>query len=214
MFFSASTPGGSGGQQGEYVYNTYNSQGLVYSVYGDDTYVSSTDYDAAGRVDLRTLGNGRRTDYVYYNWTDVNGLGRVKYIKTGTTSSPTSLQYMYYVYDAVGNVTQIKDYNAGGTQTQSFTYDALDRLKPPSPAEAVGARTAKRTTTITPLAISRPEAIWAATPTTRPSQQVDVLLEPRRPNLTLSGRQAVTRTSTIVMVTRRSVPSAAVTPTT
>jgi RHS repeat-associated protein len=101
----------------------------VYSVYGDDTYVSSTDYDAAGRVDLRTLGNGRRTDYVYYNWTDVNGLGRVKYIKTGTTSSPTSLQYMYYVYDAVGNVTQIKDYRAGGTQTQSFSYDALDRLK-------------------------------------------------------------------------------------
>gem|GEM_PF-1646566 len=42
---------------------------------------------------------------------------------------PNSLQKLYYTYDAVGNVTTIKDYlAAGGTQTQTFGYDALDRL--------------------------------------------------------------------------------------
>jgi len=67
--------------------------------------------------------------YTYYPWTTANGQGRLKYLKTGTPSNSTSLQYMYYLYDAVGNVTQIRDYKAGGTQTQTFTHDALDRLK-------------------------------------------------------------------------------------
>jgi YD repeat-containing protein len=121
-------PGGTGGQVGKQVNYTYTGRGPVNSVSGSSVYVSSTNYDAPGRVKLRTLGNGRLTNYVYYPWTTANGLGRVQYIKTGTSSSATSLQYMSYTYDAVGNVLTIKDYKAGGTQTQSFSYDALDRL--------------------------------------------------------------------------------------
>ena len=35
---------------------------------------------------------------------------------------------LVYNYDNVGNVASIVDANAGGTQTQSFTYDYADRL--------------------------------------------------------------------------------------
>ncbi len=38
------------------------------------------------------------------------------------------MQYLGYTYDANGNVMTINDPNAGGPQTQTFTYDALDRL--------------------------------------------------------------------------------------
>jgi RHS repeat-associated protein len=38
------------------------------------------------------------------------------------------LQKLEYGYDPVGNVLSISDYNAGGTQTQSFAHDFLDRL--------------------------------------------------------------------------------------
>ena len=37
--------------------------------------------------------------------------------------------------DGVGNVLTIKDYKAGAPQTQTFTYDAADRL---STAQAAG----------------------------------------------------------------------------
>jgi len=76
--------------------------------------------------------------YTYYPWTTANGQGRLKYLKTGTPSNSTSLQYMYYLYDAVGNVTQIRDYKAGGTQIQTFTYDELDRLKTASATGGTG----------------------------------------------------------------------------
>ncbi len=38
------------------------------------------------------------------------------------------MQYFEYHYDNVGNINWIKDYNAGGTQTQTFHYDQLNRL--------------------------------------------------------------------------------------
>jgi len=113
---------------GEVVHHTYNAQGLVDSVYGDATYVQSTTYDASGRVEQRKLGNDvLRTTYVYYPWTTANGLGRLWKIETGPGSDPTLRQHLEYEYDGVGNVTQIVDHKAG-PQTQTFTYDALDRL--------------------------------------------------------------------------------------
>ena len=122
-------PGGDAGQTGEQVNTTYNARGLPYSLAGSSTYVSSAAYNAPGQVDLRTLGNGRQVDYVYYPWTTPNGRGRVQQIKTGTSGSPTDLQYLEYTYDAVGNVKTIKDNKVlGGMQTQTFNYDALDRL--------------------------------------------------------------------------------------
>ena len=107
----------------------YNSQGLPQTLTGSSPYVQSAGYDALGRVELLTLGNSRRVDNVYYPWTTPNGQGRLQQIKTGPADNPTQHQDLRYTYDAVGNVLTIKDYKvSGGTQTQSFSYDALDRL--------------------------------------------------------------------------------------
>lgn len=107
---------------------TYNAQGLLKTVSGSNTYyVGDTVYNARGQVELRRLGSTSgvlTTDYIYR--TDNF---RLQWIKTGPTSPYEGLQNLEYAYDAAGNVLTIKDYNAGGTQTQSFSYDALHRLK-------------------------------------------------------------------------------------
>ena len=123
-------PGGNNLQVGEQVNNTYRPSSLLDSVVGASTYVQNSAYDDTGRVDLRIFGsNLLQTDYVYYDWKELNGQGRLHEIKTGPSSNPTSLQSMHYSYDAVGNVLSIQDNNVtGGAQTQTFTYDGLDRL--------------------------------------------------------------------------------------
>lgn len=120
-------PGGSAGQAGEVVATGYTGAGLLNSVSGNSTYLQSATYDAAGRVDLLTLGaNVLNLDYVYNPWTSQGG--RLQQLKAGPAGTPTILQNLTYSYDAVGNVLSIADANAGGTQTQSFGYDSLDRL--------------------------------------------------------------------------------------
>jgi RHS repeat-associated protein len=95
---------------------------------GTDTYVDDTWYDAAGRITLRELGNSYTLgqSYVYYPWTQQGG--RLHSLQSGLPADQDSLQSLSYVYDEVGNVQSITDTNAGGTQTQTFTYDDLDRL--------------------------------------------------------------------------------------
>ncbi|OGO29419.1 MAG: hypothetical protein A2136_07060 [Chloroflexi bacterium RBG_16_54_11] len=119
------------GNLGEQLLYTYHAQGWLNTAinYAGYNYVQGTSYDAAGRVQLRTLGaDVLRTDYVYFAWTTANGQGRLKRIMTGTPGAATSLQDLRYTYDAVGNILTIKDYLAGNPQTQTFTYDAADRL--------------------------------------------------------------------------------------
>jgi hypothetical protein len=53
----------------------------------------------------------------------------LKRLLSGEPSNPDPLQDLHYTYDAVGNVETIQDSQAGVTQTQRFTYDALDRLE-------------------------------------------------------------------------------------
>jgi RHS repeat-associated protein len=115
--------------EGEMVNYTYLPQMMLDSVSGTSTYVYNTDYDAAGRVDLRQLGSSGliNQDYSYFDWDVWCGAGRLQQIQTGI-DEPTSLQYLQYTYDANGNVLTIQDYKAGSPQTQTFTYDALDRL--------------------------------------------------------------------------------------
>jgi RHS repeat-associated protein len=123
-------PGGNAGQIGEQVNFTYNAAGLLNSVIGASTYAQSTTYDAVGRVTQRVLGdNVLQQNYVYYPWTTFKGQGRLQQIKAGVPGNLTSLQDLNYTYDAVGNVLTILDNKAGGAQTQTFTYDALDRLQ-------------------------------------------------------------------------------------
>ena len=67
-----------------------------------------------------------KTDLSYFPW-DQQG-GRLQTLRTGIPSDSTSLQSLEYDYDLAGNFDWIKDYKAGGTQTQFFGYDTLDRL--------------------------------------------------------------------------------------
>jgi len=108
----------------ERVHYNYNSRMLLESVIGTSTYVSSTTYDSAGRMDLRTFGNGTQTDYTYYPWTAQGG--RLQTFRSGTTGNPTSLQDLAYAYDAVGNISQIT--NSIASETNTYGYDTLNRL--------------------------------------------------------------------------------------
>ena len=59
---------------------TYHPRKLLNAVASSTTYVKSTSYDAAGRVDIRLLGDSGgnailRTDYDYFAWNDSNSIG-------------------------------------------------------------------------------------------------------------------------------------------
>jgi hypothetical protein len=51
---------------------------------------------------------------------------------------------MEYSYDPAGNINWIKDYNASGTQTQTFGYDYLNRLTSAVASGGSGGTYAKR----------------------------------------------------------------------
>jgi RHS repeat-associated protein len=103
----------------EIVTYTYDSRMLLDTVIGNSTYVSDTQYDSAGRLLTRTLGNGLTQTYNYYPWSQQGG--RLQTLTTGT------LQSLAYTYDSVGNVQTIADAKNSG-QKQCFRYDALNRL--------------------------------------------------------------------------------------
>jgi RHS repeat-associated protein len=135
---------------GETVSYTYRPQMLVNTVVGTNVYVNGSEYDAAGRLDVRWLGwTGSsaviKTDNDYFDWNFLNGSGRLKAIKAGVPGNYTSLQDLQYysdtgasAYDAAGNLLKIYDYKAGAPQTQSFTYDAANRLASAQASGTVG----------------------------------------------------------------------------
>lgn len=114
----------------EVVTYSYLPQMVINTAVGSSTYVNATWYDEVGRIELRTLGaNQIRTDYHYYDW-DTQG-GRLHWIKSGTLSGSSvnaTLQNLTYIYDLNANISAIVDALAGGSQTQSYGYDTLDRL--------------------------------------------------------------------------------------
>jgi len=102
----------------------YNSDGTMQTVTSNQggVYLNDMQYDAAGRLSLIQYGTGVISKtFTYYPWnTEVNG-GLLQ------TASATSLQNLSYTYDKNGNVETITD-SLAGPQTQTFTYDALNRL--------------------------------------------------------------------------------------
>jgi RHS repeat-associated protein len=132
-------PGGNGGEVGEPVTLSYNDQGLLDTVEGAYTYVGGTEYDALGRVTERRLGSGGvvRQSYTYSAAENY----RLTALSSGTGPNYDNLQDITYGYDDAGNVLSITDAAAqGGSQTQSFTYDELNRLETAeaSPAQSYG----------------------------------------------------------------------------
>ena len=72
---------------GEQVNYTYLNQLLLDTVIGTSTYVYNTDYDAAGRVELRQLKSSGTiwVDYSYFGWDVTHGIGRLQQILSGIT---------------------------------------------------------------------------------------------------------------------------------
>lgn len=95
-----------------------------------NTIILSINLPYTPAVHLRKFGADQlRIDYHYRAWNSQGG--RLEWTSSGTSSGSTvnaTLQNFTYSYDPNGNVVSIVDALAGGAQTQSFGYDALDRL--------------------------------------------------------------------------------------
>jgi RHS repeat-associated protein len=126
-------PHGNTGLTGEGVNYTYLNQLQIDTITGLASYQSGAQYDAAGRLVERKLGGTASAPTLlqkvtYYGWTTQGG--RLKDLQAGLAASPSGLMNNRYVYDPVGNITSLTDATApGGTQTHTYTYDALDRLE-------------------------------------------------------------------------------------
>ncbi|MCO6452036.1 MAG: RHS repeat-associated core domain-containing protein [Caldilineales bacterium] len=131
-------PGGNNSQTGETVNHVYTPQGLLDTVIGSATYVGDTRYNALGQVTQRNLGSAAGVIQQHYNYTAAENFRLVSQ-QAGTLSPYNNRQNIAYAYDNTGNVLSISDAAAyGGGQTQTFSYDDLDRL---STAQASGSTT-------------------------------------------------------------------------
>ena len=113
---------------------TYTSQGLLRQVQsnGSTYYVGDTLYNALGQVTDRYLGSTSGVIRQKYTYTVAENY-RLTGLASGVSPGYNNLQNIAYTYDDVGNVLSVVDaaaYNGAtpATQTQNFTYDALNRL--------------------------------------------------------------------------------------
>jgi YD repeat-containing protein len=100
------------------VKSVYNAQGYLAELRNNASnalYWRADATTAAGQLSAFTLGNGLAGSQSYSPLT-----GRLETQTTGTVQS------LHYAYDAVGNLAERNDAVAGLTET--FTYDALNRL--------------------------------------------------------------------------------------
>jgi RHS repeat-associated protein len=119
---------------GEVVTMSYLPQGLPAALTGDDAYLTGSTYDENGRLLQRLLNSAAEitVDYRYWNWDEVNGVGRLMEIEANGPSG--LLQYFFYGdesegtpgYDENGNIIRIENLGMGDIQT--YAYDDLDRL--------------------------------------------------------------------------------------
>ncbi len=109
----------------EYIYGSGSvsgqKDGLVYGVKQNGTQRITYDYDKLSRLNTRTVNTTTPfvTQYGYYDGAT-----------TGTTTTlvktvQNGKDVYEYVYDSVGNITQIK---LNGTVCESYTYDSLNQL--------------------------------------------------------------------------------------
>ncbi|PIZ54284.1 hypothetical protein COY24_04150, partial [Candidatus Uhrbacteria bacterium CG_4_10_14_0_2_um_filter_41_21] len=103
----------------------YNAQGLLDSAQFDGVdVVSAIDYNANNQPESIMYGNGVITSHSY------DDTKRYWRTDTDTFTGTTALQDLNYIYDNVGNITQLTDASDLGTaKIMSYTYDDLYRLK-------------------------------------------------------------------------------------
>ncbi len=121
--------------------HAYDKGGMLKSVYlrlpgatADDAYVQDIHYNAKGQRE--TIWYGNDTKVVYYYDALTQRLRRQATRKRSGISAWTDLADVYYYYDAVGNITRIRDEAADTYFTgnmivvplKDYTYDSLYRL--------------------------------------------------------------------------------------
>ena len=113
---------------GENVGFTYTSQGPLKTVAGSSTYVGDTLYNALGQVTDRYLGSTAGVIRQQFTYTSGENF-RLAALRSGVSPTYNNLQNATYSYDDQSNVRSVVDAAAaGGSQTQSFTYDGMNRL--------------------------------------------------------------------------------------
>ncbi|MEQ4487937.1 MAG: RHS repeat-associated core domain-containing protein [Dehalococcoides mccartyi] len=107
----------------------YNNRGLPLSVESQlaGGIVTSALYNQLGDPTQINFNNGLKTTFGYYGL-DMSGghYGSLWEIKTLPQSTGTTLQQFIYTWDAKGNMSTRQ--NVLASETETFTYDFLDRL--------------------------------------------------------------------------------------
>ena len=112
---------------GETVTQDYNGRGLPYDLTGDvaGEIVDSVTYNNLGQISQINLDNGVTTDFDYWGIDhETEDYGMLYEIKT--TEDVNVLQEVRHTWDNGGNL--VTRYDAVMDETETFTYDFLDRL--------------------------------------------------------------------------------------
>lgn len=107
--------------------NAYNATGFLNRVTNaaDNNLVlwNATSGDKWGNISQYTLGNGLVSQRIHHADT-----GLIQTARTGTTATNGSVQNNSYTFDTANNLVR-RIYTAGTSQTESFTYDGLNRVR-------------------------------------------------------------------------------------
>lgn len=117
--------------EGFQVSTGYNAQGYLEKVFDpakpSHPYWQANAANARGQITQETLGNGLVTTRAFQAET-----GYLHQIGTGTSASYWNVQSLSFVFDEVGNLIQRADdmqsAPGGGSLTETFAYDELNRL--------------------------------------------------------------------------------------
>ncbi|WP_198675872.1 SpvB/TcaC N-terminal domain-containing protein [Kribbella monticola] len=107
-------------------------------------FLAEQEYDALGRRRSARYGNGVLLSYLYD--ADTFRLANLVAVKAGEDPASQSLQNLHYTYDAVGNITEVRDEaqptfffkNAVVPAQTQYGYDALYQLTSASGREHAG----------------------------------------------------------------------------
>ena len=111
----------------------YHNQGVLNGVSSEHwdagtitevEYLKETQYDEAGRVVERTMGNDVVQAYDYNLWTTQGG--RLDTFSSGASIDP--LLSIDYGYDALGNITGLIYNSDNLTESRVYSYDEINRL--------------------------------------------------------------------------------------
>ena len=116
-----------GGLPAETVQNTYDLAGLLTQFGDSSDYLDNVNYDPTGQIENTTFGP--YGTQLVEGYTYDPGTSRMLQAVTNLQTLSSAADTTSYTYDDAGNITSESDaQNTGGTQTQCFSYNALDQL--------------------------------------------------------------------------------------